>query len=274
MWNVCSSDLWLTHFCLKAILRGCFPGDDDYDRDDVLQHLDGILVTNPVENVVSYLLQDGRTDNEGKSWTLESIFLKFIPTEFIYSRSILLKAFADGLTLGGKPGTSDLRDGCGLAGVLRAVPLQAVQKILFSRHDVLLDDVLSKLCPRFCQGVEEWDGNESELISLRNKQEQFFENDFKRYLKERASQPSFLGKFVEFVTGSNNLPFLSPDETAFKIVVEFNLISPGPCCHPFARTCTNTIRLPGNGLYFNDYDLFCKKMDEAVESSYNKFNSL
>ena len=144
----------------------------------------------------------------------------------------MLGAFADGLTLGGTPNaSSELKEGSGLSGVLGTIPLEAVQQILFSRPSITLDDVLGTLSPLLCECETDWDGNEKEMILLRDKQEQFFEDEFKRYLREGSSVPSFLAKFVECCTGSNYLPFMSPDDTPFKIIVEFNLVAPEPGCH-------------------------------------------
>lgn len=239
----------------------------------MLRHLDGLFVTNPSKSVVSFLMENDQRDDDGRPWTSETIFSKFIPKEFIHSRSILLGALSEGLTLGGRASSAGLKGGSELSEILGAVPLEAVQKILFSKHSVVLDDVLSNLSPNFCQGAADWGGKGAELITLRDKQEQFYEIEFKRYLKERADDPAFLSKFVEFCTGSNHLPSMASDDKPVGIVVEFNLVSPGPGCHPFAQTCDNTIRLPGNGLYFDDYDLFRRKMDEAIETSYNRFDA-
>lgn len=256
-----------------VILRGCLPGDRDYGRDDVLSHLDGIFVTKPEQNLLSFLLEDGKCDNKGRPWTTETIFSQFIPKEFIFSRSVLLGALVDGLTLGGKQNASRrIKEGCGFAGVMSVVPLEAVQKILFSRPTITLDGLMNTISPFFCEGEIDRDMSEQEVILLRDKQKHFYENEFKIYLRERSNEPSFLAKFVECCTGSNYLPFMSSDDTPFKIIVEFSLVAPEPGCHPFFHTCSNTIRLPGMGLYFGDYDLFCQKIDEAIDSSFNKFN--
>lgn len=257
------------------ILRGCIPGDKEYSEEEIIRHIDGIFVTNPRQNLISFLLQGFKCDEDGIPWTTDSIISKFVPNQFIYSRSILLGALADGLTLEGKPSSTpnDLREGCGFARILNTVPLEAVQRILFSRPSITLDDVLGILSPIYCAGDADWDGKAEDLIFLRSKQEEFYNNDFKRYLSEGSTEAtSFLTNFIQCCTGSNYLPFMTHDGTPFKVIVEFNIISPEAGCHPLFQTCSNTILLPGMGLYFDDYELFQQKTNEAIDSSFNQFN--
>ena len=152
------------------------------------------------------------------------------------------------------------------------MPLNTVQILLFSLPSITLEDVIKTLSTMYCEGLADWKGKEKELISLRNQQELFFDTELKRYLSDRATQPGFLAKFVQCCTGENYLPFSSSEGAKFNILVEFNLFEPEPCRHPFFRTCTNTIILPGMGLYFGDYSLFAQKIDKAIENSFNQFN--
>jgi len=250
----------------NLILRGCIPGDENYERDDVLKHIVP-LAPNPEENVIKLHIDKkvDEDDDNSKLWNPDSIFEQLIPDEFIRSRSLLLGCLEDGLSVGGKEKSSALEKGSGLAAAFRTIPLEALQKILFGKSTMTLEDVLAVLEPEYCKCEGEWEGTDDDLSVQQKGQEQFFEGELKRYLTEEACKNSdFLEDFVQFCTGSNYLPFASPGEKAFKIIVEFNFTAPQPGCHPLAHTCVNTIRLPGTLMYFDDYDLFHDKMEEAL----------
>jgi len=205
-------------------------------------------------------------DDSSQLWTPDSIFNKLIPDTFIHSRSLLLSGLEDGLSLGGKHTLSKLEEGSGLASALRAIPLEALQKIVFGKSTMTVEEVLAVLEPNYCRCEGGWEGTDKQLADEQRKQEKFFEGDFKKYLREEASKNSdFLEEFVQFCTGSNYLPFASPGvDKPFKITVEFNFTQPEPGCHPMAHTCVDTIRLPGTGIYFGSFDKLCKKMKEAL----------
>lgn len=155
-----------------------------------MRHIDGIFVTNPRQNLLPFLLDDV---SGGKKWTTDSILSDFIPSKFIYSRSILLCAFMEGLTLEDTLySSSNLREGSGLSKILGIMPLEAVQRLLFSKPSITIEDILSAISPIYIEGSDaDSDGNEEELILLRDRQERFYHNEFKRYLRERST-PSFL----------------------------------------------------------------------------------
>ena len=199
-------------------------------------------------------------------WTPDSIFNKLIPDEFVRSRSLLLNAQEEGLSIESEQTPFALEKGSGLAKAFRCFPLEALQTILFGRSTITLDEVLSILTPDYCNYEGDcWEGTDSDMIQHREQQEHFFDGDFKRYLKEESSKKSnFLEEFVQFCTGMNYIPYVAPGEETFKIIVEFNFMAPEPGGHPLAHTCVNTIRLPGMDMYFGDYDVFCQKMEESL----------
>jgi len=251
----------------NLMLRGCIPGDDNYERDDILKHIVP-FTPNPEKNVIKDRIgmKIDEEDDNSQLWTPDSIFKKLIPDTFIHSRSLILSGLEDGLSLGGKKTSSKLEEGSGLAVALRAIPLEAVQKIIFGKSTMTVEEVLAVLEPDYCKCEGDWEGDDERKAEERREQEKFFEGDFKRYLREEASKNSdFLEEFVQFCTGSNYLPFVSPgDDKPFKITVEFNFTQPEPGCHPMAHTCVNTIRLPGTGIYWGNFDLLREKMKEAL----------
>eukprot|EP00579_Thalassiosira_antarctica_P028636 CAMPEP_0202002644 /NCGR_PEP_ID=MMETSP0905-20130828/8440_1 /ASSEMBLY_ACC=CAM_ASM_000554 /TAXON_ID=420261 /ORGANISM="Thalassiosira antarctica, Strain CCMP982" /LENGTH=270 /DNA_ID=CAMNT_0048559605 /DNA_START=15 /DNA_END=827 /DNA_ORIENTATION=+ len=259
----------------NLILRGSIPGDDNYDRDDILKHI-GPLVTiyddiNKVHiNIIKFNIGKRMVEGDDNSelWTPDSIFKELIPDQFINSRSILLRGLEDGLSVGGKQKISSLAKGAGVADAFRAIPLEALQMILFGKSIEDVEEVLAVLTPHYCKSKESWEGTADELIAQRNEQEQFFEGDFKRFLREEASKNiEVLEDFVQFCTGSNYIPFRPPDEKAFEIIVEFSSPKPAPGEHPFAHTCDQTIRLPGTMRNYENYDVFYEKMKEALAHS-------
>jgi hypothetical protein len=100
------------------------------------------------------------------------------------------------------------------------------------------------------------------------KQENFFNNDFQKYLRESAEEDSsFLVKFVQCATGSNYLPY---DKT-FKIYIEFNF-GCRPDSLPMFHSCTREILCPGYKFFFSDYHKFKTMMNMVVNMVYNHFN--
>ena len=136
--------------CLEStvILRGIIPGDSRYDKGDIVKHLDGILCKSAEFTLLSYKLDDGTVDKNGNPWNKATIFSEFVPDEFIQSRSQVLGALIDGLSLDGKTdATEKLEEGSQLCMVLRHIPLEAISKILFARPNLTYDDVMEALEP-------------------------------------------------------------------------------------------------------------------------------
>ena len=116
--------------------------DETYHRDDILQH-------------VGKLTSDKLLDDYGIELTPESFFAKYIPETFIHSRKMLLGSLQDGLTIGGcsSPDASaenDIAMGCGMArDLFFSVPLEAIQKIYFSKSCISLEDLLAVIVPKY-----------------------------------------------------------------------------------------------------------------------------
>ncbi len=85
--------------------------DNDYEPADILNHI-GMLNPNG-ERTLTFLIECGETDWDGKPWTRETLFAKFIPDNFINTRKILLSSLQDGLMCGTP--SSEIEKGCGIA---------------------------------------------------------------------------------------------------------------------------------------------------------------
>lgn len=129
-------------------MRGIIPGDPRYERGDIVKHMDGILCKSAEYTLLSYKLEDGTEDKNGNALTIDTLFSEYIPKEFIHSRSQVLGALIDGLSLDGKKDASEkLEEGSQLCRLLRPVPLEAVSKILFARPNLTFEDVKEALKP-------------------------------------------------------------------------------------------------------------------------------
>jgi len=116
--------------------------DVDYDHDDILKHI-GMLGF-PGKSTLKYLLDSDERDEDGKEWTTETVFAKFIPNTFINSRKILLGSLQDGLTFGGKADPSnEIEKGCGLAIHFSTIPLEAIQRTYFARPEICAEDLIA-----------------------------------------------------------------------------------------------------------------------------------
>ena len=109
----------------------------------------------------------------------------------------------------------------------------------------------------------------AEKEDIRQKQEIFFNGNFKQYLRQSAEEiDGFLVKFVECATGSNYLPF----DKDFKIYLEFDF-SLDALGNPMFHSCTHEIRIPGYPLFFEDFETFKdKKMNQNILMVYNRFD--
>ena len=87
------------------------------------------------------------------------------------------------------------------------------------------------------EGDAEWEGSVEDKQIQIDLQQQFYENDFKRYLEEGSKRADdFLSKFVAACTGSSYLPFVtSYDKNPFRIQIEFNFTQE-PFCYPKCHT--------------------------------------
>jgi len=93
-----------------------------------------------------------------------------------------------------------------------------------------LEDLFSVLEPQYCKSEDNDPvGALMDVNVYKSNQENFFNNQFKKYIEDRTSKDEdFLKRFVEFCTGMNYLPY----DDKFKIIVEFNFSSPRVGEHP------------------------------------------
>lgn len=142
--------------------------------------------------------------------------------------------------------------------------------------------------------------SEAQKARLVQEQKLFFDNDFKRYLRESAEEDdSFLVKFVgelwhsgvvfrlsfllrvpvyntyalcalqECATGSNYVPY---DDKSFKINIEFSFSVDPVDWLPVFHACTGDVVLPSTMQYI-DYKTFKEdKMNWAIREVYNQFH--
>eukprot|EP00978_Attheya_sp_CCMP212_P020569 scaffold59039_cov46-Attheya_sp.AAC.1 len=250
--------------CTVVLLRGCRPGDEDYHKEDILKHLDQNM-----ENL-SYFLGDEHEFIDGTTEVVneENIFTKLIPDQDLSSRKICLESIKEGLTLGGD---------YILPGIFRPMPLEAVQKLIFSRPVVTAQGIIDILIPKYC---EEWEGSKEEGEDHRRMQEDSF-RDLCDILKEREQREkelpsdrlSFLSLFVGFCTSYMFLPDPMGDPD-FKIKVEFNFLEAQKKYYPSSHICHNLLKLPGY-LYNNTHwDNFERILDECVYGSIGRFDMI
>ena len=125
--------------------------DNDYEPADILNHI-GMLNIHGKETL-TFLLDCGETDGDGKPWTRETFFAKFIPDNFINTRKILLSSLQDGLTFGDP--SSELVKGCGIAVRWSMVPIQAILHTYFARPDISVEELIANILqPKFGEGGE------------------------------------------------------------------------------------------------------------------------
>lgn len=114
--------------------------DETYHRYDILQH-------------IGHSITEKFTDDDGNKLTPELFFNEYIPATYIHSRKMLLGSLRDGLTIGGCSSldastATDLEKGCGMAhNLFFAVPLEAINKIYFSKLTFNVEDLLAIIVP-------------------------------------------------------------------------------------------------------------------------------
>jgi hypothetical protein len=139
------------NFPVLVMLRGY---DNDYEPDDILNHI--AMLDFSVDKHLSHLLDDDVIDEDGKPWTRETFFAKFIPDTFINTRRILLCGLQDGLTFGSKAGpSSEIEKGCGLSSHFSIIPLEAIQHAYFARPEICVEDLIANVIePKYGEGGE------------------------------------------------------------------------------------------------------------------------
>lgn len=127
----------------KVMFRGY---DEDYEHDEVLNHIEMIGFG---KSVLNHLLKSG-------DWTRETFFAKFIPENFINTRTILLGSLQDGLTVGGKEArpSDEIEKGCGLISAFSMIPFDAIQQRFFAKPDICVEDLINVIVPQYMVGGE------------------------------------------------------------------------------------------------------------------------
>ena len=121
-----------------------------YDHDDVLKHISMLDCSG--KGLLDWLLDpvSDQRDENGKEWTQETFFGKYVPNEFIHNRKSLLDALREGLSIGTKP--SALEKGASISSLFATVPLEAIQHIYFSKPSISLEDLQRVLNPKYGEG--------------------------------------------------------------------------------------------------------------------------
>ena len=87
------------------------------------------------------------------------------------------------------------------------MPIEAVDKLVFSSPNISAEDVINILSPNICRFVQEGDSLKPVEEALIAAQEDFFENIIPDVLRKKAdSDSSYISRFVQFCTGSTYLP--------------------------------------------------------------------
>lgn len=135
------------------MFRG-YDGYDEDEHDDILNHI-GIFGIYSVESTLNFLIESDDFDQGNFDWTRETFFAKFIPENFINTRTILLGSLQDGLTIGGKSRPSDeIEKGCGLARSYSMIPFEAIQYRFFAKPDICVEDLINVIKPQYMVGGE------------------------------------------------------------------------------------------------------------------------
>jgi len=129
--------------------------DDDYDRHDILKHLN--MLDLHAEKLLKVVVDAGALglDKHGNKWTPDTFFAEYIPDNFIRSREVLLGSLRDGLSFGGKSEPAcNIEKGCGIPTMLSMIPLEAIQRMYFAKPEIQLEDLLGVLLPKYGEGSE------------------------------------------------------------------------------------------------------------------------
>jgi len=120
-------------------------------------------------------------------------------------------------------------------------PLDGINRIIFLKQTVEIDDVISILTPDYSEGVDpillEAQKSVLRLNVYTGKAEGVLVDVIDRLAQER---PFFLNEFIRFVSGYDFIP-----HTGFQIKVEFNPQEMGADHLPVSHSCDNTLKFPG-----------------------------
>uniref|UniRef100_A0A7S2EI47 HECT domain-containing protein n=1 Tax=Trieres chinensis TaxID=1514140 RepID=A0A7S2EI47_TRICV len=258
----------LPSFFRNVILRG-WPEDDDYDRSELLQHINeigfqysGNIKEHFLGQPLSLYLKEG---SPNELITIESFFKVVLPEILVNNRSIAIDAIKEGLTLDGH---------IQFPNIFRAMPLEALGKVVFSNPIITSEDVISLMEPEYCVELS-YEPVDEQLIegqrlffketlpkALRTKEENERANECE-YKKKVANKTDFLSKFVSFSTGYAYLPHCDVG-SEFKITIEFDFAESTEDSLPVAHTCENILKFPG-WVYDNNVEKLLASLDKSFD---------
>jgi hypothetical protein len=147
------------------------------------------------------------------------------------------------------------------------VPLEAVNKILFSKNKLTIEDFLDENgSHRILVSVVE--GHEKDIYDrLVPENIDLLMSGIGKFLRKKSlSDNNFLGTFLSYCTGQSFIPDLGCPESSFKVTVEFNFSEMDKDSWPVAHTCDNVLKLPGTA-YDGNAETFASKLEKAMAYS-------
>jgi hypothetical protein len=151
------------------------------------------------------------------------------------------------------------------------VPLEAVNKILFSKNKLTIEDFLDEK-GRHLILMPELAGLEDEIdYSLVSTHHNLMKGIGELLRTKSQSDDTFLGNFLSYCTGRSFIPDLGCPESSLKVTVEFNFSEMHDDALPVAHTCDNVLKLPGTA-YGGIIETFESKLDMAMASSKGAFS--
>jgi len=255
-----------------AIFRNCYPHSNKYNINELLLDAKAVefagfepaklkVFTDANSTMSDLGIDVERFNCEDKIITIDNFRETYVYYGLIRRRDLAINAIKNGLTLDGK---------VRVHAVFKAIPIEAIEKLIFSKAKIEPEDLINILHPIYSGRYDYWEPMDSTGKGQRN----FFENTLKGIIKERGSRKEggqeFLHDFIEFITGSKFLPCIEGN-SGFRINVEFNFAETNPDYLPIAHTCANTMKIPGN-FYNGDADIFQEKLDKAFSYGVSRFN--
>ena len=142
------------------------------------------------------------------------------------------------------------------------MPLEAVNKMIFSKLGVNAEDLLSVMEVSYDDelGPEVKENQEKILRIEGSGDEKHASGALADLLRDREkSDPDYARTFLFFVSGYQAVPM-----EGFKITVEFNILESGDVASlPVAHTCVSTLKLPGLA-YEGDSNVLEEKLDKVI----------
>jgi len=254
----------MSSFYQNWFFRDCSPGDEGYHKHDIAYHLQGIGANlHQLKSTIG--VEYDYIDGKPEIVTEETFFTKFIKDRFIQSRRISINALKEGLTLNGSIPISEN---------LCTMPLDVVQRLMFSNPLIRAKDVIEILNPKYCVSWEQADVKAEDVPGIREEQQKFFETTLIPFLKKKEGlaseeQSDFLNSFLSFCTGYGYLPDRAGNPE-YGIDIEFELLHTYP--YPKSHACPeprSVLVLPGKLCIQKD---FITNFEAAVLSYKGRFD--